>query len=266
MAANSLLAIAGLALLAVGAAGVVYGRRRRRERAVIESTPTTDVLRITPGPVEVAGTARPAGDGPIRAPFTDEAALVAEWEIEEYEEAGKHSGWRTVGSGVVSTPFLVDDGTDEVLVRPGDARVEIETRTEPTVEVSGQEEPPEPIREFLALEATPGPSDEPLIESLDWGQKEGDRRYDQHLIRPGEEVYVHGTATRVGAREFGGRDFELVASADDGHPDADVFLVSDRSEADLLAARRDALLYLAGGGLVALAGLAMFVLSVLPPP
>lgn len=264
MAANPLVAVAGLVLLAVGAAGVFRGRRRRHERTVIESTPTTDVLRITPGPVEITGTARPAEDGPIRAPFTDETAVVAEWEIEEYEEAGKHSGWRTVGSGVVSTPFLVDDGTDAVLVRPDDARVEIRTRTEPTIDVPGPEDPPEPVREFLALESTPGAADEPLFEALDWGQMEGDRRYDQHLIRPGEAVYVHGTATRVGAREFGGNDFEILGSADDGHPDADVFLVSDRSEADLLAARRDALLYLVGGGLVALAGLALLALAVLP--
>lgn len=261
MAPGLFVVLLGFGLVGVGAFGVRRGWRQRTEREVIQSAPTTDVLALTPGPVEVVGTARPADDGPVRAPFSDDDCVIAEWEIEEYDEAGKHSSWDTVGSGVVSTPFFVDDGTDRALVRPEGARLDVEETAERTVEVKATEDPPEVIQEFLELDSTPGQSDEPLIEALDWGQMEGDRRYTQHLVRPSETVYVHGTATRVGTEEFGGHDFEIRASADDGHPDADLFLVSDRSEETLLAARRHALLYIVGGILAVLLGLVVLAVA-----
>jgi len=262
MASGLFAVLFGLGLVGVGAFGAYRGWRQREEREVIQSTPTTDVLALTPGPVEVVGTAKPTDDGPLRAPFSDDDCLVAEWEIEEYDEAGKHSGWETVGSGVVSRPFFVDDGTDAALVRPEGARLDVEETAERTVEVTATEDPPEPVREFLELDTTPGQSDEPLLPGLDWGQMDGDRRYSQHLVRPEETVYVHGTATRVGAEEFGGHDFEIRASADDGHPDADLFLVSDRSEETLLESRRYARLYLVGGAIAVLLGLGVLALTV----
>lgn len=256
--------VVGLVAIAAGAFAIARGRERRRQREAIEGTETTDVLRVTPGPVEIVGTAEPAEDDPLRAPFSEADCLAGYWEIEEWEESGKHSSWRTEGSGHVSTPFYVDDGTDRVLVRPDGATLDIDAGTEEVLEVGADENPPGAVREFLDLDATPGDPSRALLPALDWGQQVGDRRYRQDLLRPGERVYVHGTATRVGAREFGGPDFEIVAGADDGHEDADVFLVSDRSEADLLAARRDAALYLVGGALLVLVGLALLA-SVLGP-
>jgi hypothetical protein len=261
---NPVSVIFGLVMLGVGAFAIARGRKRRHQKATIEGTETTDVLRLTPGPAEVVGRAEPTEDGPMRAPFSDDDCLAAYWEIEEWEESGKHSSWRTEGSGYLSTPFYVDDGTDRVLVRPKDATFEIDRHAESVIEVGTDEVPPEPIQSFLELDSTPGDPDRALIEALDWGQQIGDRRYRQDLIRPGEQVYVHGTATRVGAREFGGNDFELVAEADDGFEDADLFLVSDRSEADLVSARRDSLLYLVGGGVLALVGTVLVVSGLVP--
>ena len=80
---SSVLQIVGLVLIGIGIAAVGYGYRRRRQRAAIASVETTDALRVTPGPAEVSGTAEPADDGPIRAPFSDGGCLLAEWEIEE---------------------------------------------------------------------------------------------------------------------------------------------------------------------------------------
>ncbi|WP_255195817.1 E3 ubiquitin ligase family protein [Halorarius litoreus] len=261
---NPVTVLVGLVLLGVGAFAIARGRKRRHQKATIEGTETTDVLRLTPGPVEVVGRAVPTDDGPMRAPFSEEDCLVAYWEIEEWEESGKHSSWDTEGSGYLATPFYVDDGTDRVLIRPDGATLDIDRHAEPVIEVGADETPPRAIQEFLDLESTPGGPDRALISALDWGQQIGDRRYRQDLIRPGEQVYVHGTATRVGAREFGGNDFEIVASADDGHHDADLFLVSDRSEDDLIAARRHAIAYLVGGGVLALVGLALLVSGLLP--
>lgn len=261
---NPVTVIVGVVLLGVGAFAVARGRKRRHQKLTIEGAETTDALAITAGPVELVGRAEPAEDGALRAPFSDEDCLAAYWEIEEWEESGKHSSWDTEGSGYVSAPFYLDDGTDQVLVRPDGATFDIDRHAESVVEVGADEEPPRAIREFLDLDSTPGDPDRALISALDWGQQVGDRRYRQDLIKPGEQVYVHGTATRVGAREFGDSDFEIVAAADDGYEDAELFLVSDRSEADLVSARRDAALYLVGGALLALAGLALTLAGLLP--
>ena len=255
---SSVVQIVGLVLIGIGIAAAGYGYRRRRQRAAIASVETTDALRVTPGPAEVSGTAEPADDGPMQAPFSDGACLLAEWEIEEWEESGKHASWRTEGSGTLTVPFYVVDDTGQVLVRPGGAAVELSGDWE-TTEVGVDGTPPEPIREFTELESTPGDPGGALVGTLDWGTQVGDRRYHQRVLRPGEAVYVHGTATRVESERFGGDDFEIVAEANDGHPDSDVFLVADSTESALLARRRDWLLYVGAGAVVAVTGAGLAV-------
>ncbi|WP_255149457.1 E3 ubiquitin ligase family protein [Halorarius halobius] len=260
---NPVVLFAGLLGVVVGAVALVHGRRRRHERETIAGTETTDVLSLTPGPAEVVGRAEPAGGGPIRAPFSEADCLVAEWEIEEWEESGKTSSWRSEGSGVVKTPFYVDDGTDRVLVLPAGATFDVSG--EDVVEVGADEEPPRPIREFLELESTPGDPNRALISALDWGQQVGDRKYRQSLIRPGDEVYVHGTATRSNAREFGANDYELVPHADDGYADADLFLVANASEQELVDDRGDAVWYLVGGAVALLVGVSLLLVGIVGP-
>lgn len=70
-----------------------------------------------------------------------------------------------------------------------------------------------------------------------------------------------GTATRVGAAEFGDNEFEVVESTDDGHHDVDRFIVSNRSESALLEARSNTGLYL-GGVLLAVFGIATVAFTV----
>jgi hypothetical protein len=150
-----------------------------------------------------------------------------------------------------------------VLVRPGEATVELSGQRE-TIAVGVDETPPAPVQRFLDLQSTPGEATGALLQALDWGTQVGDRKYHQRLLRPGTEVYVHGTATRVGAETFGGNDFELVSSADDGHADAELFLVADRPESELVADRGDAVVYLLFGVLLLLIGAGTLFLSVWP--
>ena len=255
---SSVVPIVGLLLIGIGIAGVGYGYRRRRQRAAIASVETTDALCVTPGPAEVYGTAEPADNGSMRAPFSKGGCLLAEWKVEEWEESGKHSSWRTEGSGTLTVPFYVGDDTGQVLVRPGGAAVELSGDRE-TTEVGVDETPPEPIREFIEMESTPGEPSEALVGALDWGTRIGDRRYHQRVLQPGEEVYVHGMATRVESERFGDDDFEIVAEADDDHPDSNVFLVADSTESALLARRRDWVLYIGVGAVVAVTGVGLAV-------
>ncbi|WP_254837672.1 E3 ubiquitin ligase family protein [Natronomonas marina] len=259
---SSIGTILGVLVAVGGLVSAGYGYRRRRRRDAIAAVETTDALRVTPGPTELYGTAEPADGGAMRAPFSEEDCVLAEWKIEEWEESGKHSSWRTEGSGTLAAPFYLDDGTDQVLVRPDEASVELSGGWG-TTEVGVDETPPEPIQAFIDLDATPGEPNEALVKSLDWGTQVGDRRYRQRTLASGEEVYVHGTATRVGAETFGGNDFEVVAAADDGHPDADLFLVADSPESKLLERRRDWVLYLGAGVVGVVAGGGLLVSSLL---
>ena len=158
----------------------------------------------------------------------------------------------------LAVSFYVEDDTGEVLVRPDGATVELSGDWR-TTEVGVDETPSEPIREFVEMESTPGEPSGALVGALDWGTQAGDRWYHQRVLRPGEEVYVHGTATRVGAEQFGGDDFEVVAEADDGHPDSNVFLVADSAESELLARRRDWVLYAGVGAALAVTGAGLAV-------
>lgn len=257
------------ALLTIGGAWLAYtSYKRRRQRQLMESTETSTIRSITDGPVEIVGTTKPSDEGGVRAPFSEDTCLVAEWRIEEWEESGKHSSWKTVGSGVVGAPFLVDDGTGEVLVRPKPgATVDIDTAAEAQISVPGPEDPPEPIREFLALSGTPGPSNQALIKALDWGNQVGDRRYDQHLIRPGEEVYVHGTAVKRDGSEnvWGGGPETLeirAVTSDDDVEEAGMFLVSDHTQEELVSDRRYAGVRLAFGAVLLVAGLLFLVIGI----
>ncbi len=267
--------MAGLVTLVLGAlmagagAWLVYeGYTRRRQRQLMESTETSTVRSITEGPVEIAGTAKPSDEGGVRAPFTEDTCLVAEWKIREWEESGKHSSWKSVGSGVIGSPFLVDDGTGEVLVRPKPgATVDIDTTAEAQIRVPGPEDPPEPIREFLSLSGTPGPSNQALIKALDWGNQVGDRRYDQHLIRPGEEVYVYGTAVkREGSENVWGGGPETLeireVTGDDDVEESGMFFISDHSEAELVGSRRYASVRLGLGAVLLVVGLLILVIGV----
>jgi len=259
---NPVLAVVGLVAVALGGYGAYRGRRMRAEAELLSSTETTDALAVTPGPVELVGRAEPPEDGLLPAPFTDEDVIAAWWEIEEWEESGKTSSWRTEGSGTYATAFYLDDGTDQVLVRPDGASLEFDPETTRVREIGVDDPTPEPVRQFLSLDSTPGGPNEALLKALDFGQQVGDRKYRQRVVRPGEEVYVLGTATRVGAAEFGDNDFEVVESAADGHRDADRFIVSNRSESELLAARSNAWLYLFGGALLAALGVTTLAFAV----
>ena len=124
----------------------------------------------------------------------------------------------------------------------------------------------EELREFIARADTPGQPDRPLIAALDWGTQEGDRRYYQHLITPGEEVYVYGTVQQKPEDEhvWGGNVRNLLiqklpAGATGEEP---LFLISDKSEEELVGDRSLATVRIVAGAVAALLGVAGLVLGI----
>jgi hypothetical protein len=111
--------VLSLAVVAVGAWLLYRGLSLWKQRRLMGVTTTTDVWHLDLGPAEINGTAKPVEGETLRAPFTDEPCLAAEWKIEEWNESGKHSSWHTEGSGTVSvSAFVVEDETGAVLSDP----------------------------------------------------------------------------------------------------------------------------------------------------
>lgn len=223
------------------------GFELRRQRQLVLDTPTEDVESVSMGPSELFGTARSVEE-PLEAPFSDEDCLVAIWRVEEYRDDHDDDGgsWRTVESGTESVPFYLDDGTGWILVEPH-PDVEYTLGDEPRIDVDAGDEPPAPVRRFLEREGV-APVARRLgsFLTVQIGTKEGDRRYYQRLLQPGEDVYVFGTVQRDESVEG-----DVVVRRPDGA--ATPFMIGDAPEAEVAAARRWAMWRLpAGAGIVTL--------------
>lgn len=243
----------GFLTLGIGLYLVRTGQRQRRKKAKIASTETTQIRNLGPGTAEVKGAARPADDGSVlRSPITKSDALATYVSVERYDSGGSQSGgsWKTIYEDTKSVPMLVDDGTGELRVElPQDGQLNVELdRTR----VSGGDEPPERIRQFVERE-----------EAIDQAAR-GDgllsvgerRRYSEGMIEPGEDVYVLGNARQASGWE--GPTYAIDEPTASGE-----FILSDKSEKQLVReAKWSGILLLAigviaagVGGIITLAGL-----------
>lgn len=179
------------------------------------------------GPVEIEGTAAVAdGHDPVRSIFTETPCLAYEYEVEEYRSSGKNSSWHTLDEGSMAVPFVVEDETGAVRVRPDNAEFRFEDHT---LRVDGGQEPPERIREYIARTDDVDPQNKSLdvvVTELNYGN---DQRFTERRLDPGEDVYVYGTAGRGPGGEWGSR---LVNAAVEDGPGIPEFVVSDTSEAE----------------------------------
>lgn len=181
------LALAGVLALAFAGreTGAVFRLLRGEETAVFDLT--TGVT----GPVRLSGHARQA-DGALEAPFTGTPCLAIRYAVLERRETRNGSSWVEVDSGVAAKPFLLDDGSESVLVEPDRVRLALDRSAE--VAVDGGDRPPEQIREFVAE------SDDVDSEERSWSlfgleiDVGDDRRYVEHRLDPGDAVTVFGEA------------------------------------------------------------------------
>lgn len=184
----------------------------------MENTPTSNVRSLAMGLCEIYGEAKTGIDGVLKSPFSNEDCLYYNYKIEEYRSSGKRSRWVTVNKGSDYVPFILDDDTGSVLVNPGQAEFDIPTDN---VFHSGTgNDAPMAITSFLqgkGLAATG---------LFGWNKK---MRYTESFIRPGEWLYILGTA----------KDNPRVdeATAQQGHLDVmiahdknNLFYISDKSE------------------------------------
>lgn len=252
-AANIPIALAGGGWL------IWIGFKRRKQRELIEDTPTEQAESISVGPSEIKGQAVTKDREPETAPFSQEDCVVAKYEVKQYEEDNDDDGggsWNTIEEGVRHTPFYVDDGTGAVLVRPHDeATYDLEPDDWTTTYVDSGDNGPPAVQEFVRTTSGIGfPSSR--------AGKEHDRKYRQNPIKVKENVYVYGTAqpkddVPVGADNADRLVIEKVG--EDGTLMEPMYMISDDKEKNLVNRRKFALWRLPVGVLFVVVGLSCLV-------
>lgn len=229
----------GLVFVGLGLRSLRRGRRLRR-RARLETDEVTDVADLSPGPAVVSGTANPVDDRRVEAPITGRPALAAEAEARgppHYQDVGG-SVYRTLAREGAAVPFVVDDGTGRVRVEPSD---------EGEVDLGLDEVASALLGEFRGGYAVFwAPDGLPHAEGLRaFHERSGDltddpfdrygpfvvgtaARYGEGVLRPGEEVWVHGTAAGRDA-DWGEAGF-AITGGDDAR-----FVLSDRPPTERVA-------------------------------
>lgn len=213
----------------------VRGFAKFRRLQLIRNTPTSRVRSLAMGPVELYGKAEPLDDV-LTTPFSGKDCLMYKYKIEEYRLSGDDYDWVTVEAGRGGVPFHLDDGSGEVVVDPDGVSLNIPRDN--LYSVDDDEQPP---------------STEGSVGMIVAGN---DRRYHEHYVEPGEEIYVYGEAMR--------RDGDVVVNK---QADTPMFMISDRPEEELVEGMSKSVVLSTVGGLVLAAvglGILLLVTGVTP--
>lgn len=223
-----------LAAGTVGGFGLfVYGWMVYQRKRLIESIPTSTIRSLALGLVEISGQAQPE-EGLLSAPFSELPCVFYSYAVEEQVGSGKNARWETIAKGTSEQPFFVSDTTGQVLVVPLGAELIL-----PDERISRSnwlgELPPTTLAGLSRL----GISTERWMGSKTLRCRES-------FILPEELVYVLGTAhAHLGATERVENSARLyIGSSRDQE-----FIISDRTEKDLLSRLQWQVLAYGAGGL-----------------
>lgn len=113
-----------LFLLGAGALGsLYYWWRTLQQLRLIEDTPLSRCRSAAQGYVALAGTQKSVPDHPCVGPMTGKPCTWWRYTVENYRDDGKGKHWDTITDASSSLPFLIDDGTAEVMINPAGAKV-----------------------------------------------------------------------------------------------------------------------------------------------
>ncbi len=209
-----------LAAGALGGLGLcVYGWILRQRKRLIESIPTSTIRSLALGLVEIEGLTQP-DEELLSSPFSGVPCVFYSYAVEEHVGSGKHARWETVAKGTSEQPFFVRDTTGRVLVVPLSAELILPDERTYRNDWLGKL-PPTALAGLNRL----GVSTNRWI-----GNKT--LRCRETFIQPEEWVYVLGTAQeQPGAKELVENSARLYIGSSRDHE----FIISDRSEKDLLS-------------------------------
>ena len=103
----------GIFCLGAGIFLFYMGFKWKKQKRLIEDTPTSKVRSLAMGRVEVFGAVQKARKI-FQSPFSGTNCVWCKWMVEEYRRQGKHSRWVTIASGLLSDYFYLKDDTGSV--------------------------------------------------------------------------------------------------------------------------------------------------------
>jgi hypothetical protein len=225
-----------LLYLALGAGGglgsSIYGFVLNHRKSLIESIPTSPIRSLAVGLVEVSGRAQP-GRELLRAPFSGLPCVLFSYKVEARRESRNGARWETIAKGTSAEPFFVQDQTGKVLVVPLNAQLILPDNR--TTRNNWFGTLPEQTIQGLSK----------LGIAVDGWFGEKTIRCSEASILPDETVYVLGTAQEHGgAADSTENSARLYIGSSRDHD----FIISDRSEKELLSRLRWQVFAFLGGG------------------
>lgn len=258
--------------VAVGAVAVKHGFDRHRRSWLVDDTPTERVRSIAAGRTELKGVARPFGRT-YDQPFTDGDCLYAKWRVKELvtrvNDEGEHEQtWETIATGTVGEHVVLEDDTGSIALESPPVSFSKDAETEK--KRKGRENIFKRLWRWITSNPRPEPPYAPFLRENGVSvNTSNDRRYEQHVLEDGTDLYVLGQATpRDSASDLGSTDdalaneadvlAELSADDDEFRDDlvmerdsaSEEYLVTDRSESTLVWRNRLLMLGLLAVGVV----------------
>jgi hypothetical protein len=252
--------LGGFLVLAGG--GVLwYGFNRMHKYRLIRDVPRSKIRSIALGLVEIHGLVRT--DQPIKTPFSQTDCAYYRYEIKEYRRHSSTDGkgrtrttysWDLIASGERRVPFLAEDETGRIVVDPSEAEMDVSVKKvflQKAGLFGGLESFFGLLRNWdenvgsdldvASLKLTP-------INPKSWMSfvnRVGDRRFFEHYLEPGENLFVMGTAKS--SSEPGNA---LLVSKGENEP---TFLVSNKTEEELLSSLKWMMIACYGGAVIGIA-------------
>jgi len=225
-----------------GIALFLAGFLEYRNKRLVADTPTSRISAMAGGFVEVKGTVE-AYEETLTAPLSGAECIYHSYTVKEKRDdpLDNHDDWVTIDRGTDSVSFWLDDGSGKVLVDPRGADVRIPADLE--MHAHSADKLPARIREngeemAQELGVAPAVFDPDMFD---------ERKYTEEYITPGEAVYVLGKALERPGEASVTNARNLVVNTDESTP---VFLISDRSEKELLSSLSKRFYLFTPGGIV----------------
>lgn len=193
----------GVIMTGAGVAATVSGVKAMNDWwriSVTDSVPIDEAVAVDE-PVQIRGRVRPVQSGDtLVSPIRNETCVAYEYKITNQVDGSRDS---RIDSGVEYGPFVVSDGTAEVLVDPAEGSLSLDTETE---RVSGGEEMLQRVDERkVELEPSAHGGDADGIESP--------IELIEGTIGAGEEVTVVGEADAAPEGSVGDTDAVMTSEA-----------------------------------------------------
>lgn len=209
--------------LLIGSGGGIwllwYGWTSQQRKRLIAGIPTSPIRSLALGLVEISGEAEPEVEL-LTSPFGGLPCVFYSYRVEEHTGTDKNSRWKTIAAGTSEQPFFVRDTTGRVLVVPDGATLMLPDEHIARTNWHGELPP-------LALAGLQHLG----VATLGWmGNKT--LRCRESLILPQESLYVLGTALEHhGMSHHTTNESRLYIGSSRHHE----FIISDRSEKNLLS-------------------------------